>query len=110
MISDTGSRRLDREPVAGLVVRTTQVVAVAGSCQIRVPVEPKWPNVSAEQVRPKAPGSRCQPRPKLGRSVPVWIARISRTVAFGNTWPPVDAKASRNVTEIARGRVGAAPR
>ena len=88
MISETGSRRLALESVAGLVVRRTQVVAVAGSCQTMVPVEPKWPNVSAEHVRPKAPGSRCQPRPKRGRSVPVWIARISRAVAVGNTSPP----------------------
>ena len=40
--------------VAGLVVSKTKVVAVAGSCQAMVPVDPKCPNVSAEHVRPNA--------------------------------------------------------
>ena len=109
MISEAGRRRLALESVAGLVVSRTKVVAVVGSCQAMVPVDPKCPNVSAEHVRPNAPGSRCQPRPKRGRSVPVWIARISRRVAADNTSPSGNTKASRNAAEIARSGMSAAP-
>lgn len=92
MISETGRRTLAPETVAGLVVSTTQVVAVAGSCESTVPVESKWPNVSAEHVLPNVSGSRagaaCRAfaaatatRSATARIPDLWNCRTRRTVA-----------------------------